>query len=106
MLVIRYDSVYGHTVPDGLVEEYVNGACAVQTSQEDIILTIGSSVLLDAFRLSVKEGRLFHTNVSFEFQHSQQITLTIQHNTRGDLQEWPKGFCDTYDKILERLVDW
>jgi len=99
MLTVRYDPLYGNVVPDGHVAAYVNGVVARMHDIAEDMVTVGSELLINEFRLRVARGVIPHDQIEFMF--NEEI-LPIRPT--GKLDEWPHGFCDygttqTYELI-------
>lgn len=94
---LRYGSAFpGHSDFDAFNIAEQLKICDIET---------GSHLVVDAARLLIKRGTLDYTKVCFEYHKDGKI-VKIQHNKEGQLEEWPEGFCDEWDKILEELVGW
>lgn len=107
MLIIEYDPINGEIVPDGKVREWADDL--VKEHEEwkeedyvdDMVVVIGSVVMLDMTRALIVKKRLDHKEVTYSYYDLKQTPDKF-----GSLRQWPKGFCDTYDNILEELIGW
>jgi predicted ATPase len=98
MISINYDPIHGEAIRDGSVDSLVN-----QWIKRDFVtIDVSTSNIVDALRLAVKEGRLPKEHIVFFFREKTKIRI----DDNGNLDHWPEGFCDTLDKITERLIDW
>lgn len=92
MLRIEY-CADGESVSDFAVEEWFEKAKAggdFKVSNEIPIIRV---------RVAVNEGALSREDVLIVFRDMEQIPTT-----NGRLHHWPDGFCDTFEKLLERLL--
>lgn len=102
MLIITYDSENGRVVQDAKVESYCTSLieCTEQTDVENEVI-VGSSIIIDQFRVLVKEGKIKYKNIIFRFND-----VDIRINVHGDLENYPRGFCDYNDLLLNKLAGW
>jgi len=100
-MIIVYDDLIGHVMPDGLVEHYVDEVIT-QFKREDIeqLLIFGNQIPIDYFRLAVKKGKINCNDIVFRFRQDGE---DIRINENGRLQRWPGGFCDYIETILSQL---
>lgn len=100
-LTIEYNSTNGHVLPDGEIEKYVDTLASYMRSNTAIPKKelISSVVILDTFRVAVKEGKLNHKEVIIRFEGKN-----YKLDTEGKISNWPKGLADVYDNILEKLL--
>lgn len=100
-LIIEYDPINGHVLPDGKIEQYVNNIVSYVAPDNTSLIEnlIGSVVMLDAFRVAVKENKINHKEIVIRFKG-----LDYKLDKNGSLKYWPEGLADTYDKILDRLL--
>lgn len=92
MLRIEY-CAEGEVVSDFAIEEWfdkVKGGGDFKVSVEMAVTRV---------RVAVNEGDLSHEDVVIVFRDMEQAP-TIN----GRLHRWPDGFCDTFEKLLERLL--
>lgn len=99
-LTIKYDSMIGDCVPDGMAKDYVDSRInLLMTGEGDVHLKVSSFVIIDEFRLAVKEKRIPVDQIKFKYG-----TMFLDINEDGMIAPWPDGFCDVYDKILDGLL--
>lgn len=67
MLTIVYDPMNGWAVPDNRVRTFVSEKIAEYKLGLTKYVHVGSSLLLDAFRLSVAIGEISHDDIIVEF---------------------------------------
>jgi hypothetical protein len=103
MIIVDYDSKDGYCLPDGKAEKWVAKIVEGELSSfiGDTYIQVCSSLLIDCFRVAICEGRLDPKEIRFTFKG-----VTISHDNDGRMHDWPKGFADVGDHILERLLDW
>jgi hypothetical protein len=94
---VHYNPHKGTPISDGRVTEFVDAYLisggTIEVSTENVI---------NELRCRVKEGTV--SGVTFYFNDENGCMHTIEPNTHGRLPEWPKGFCDTWDRHLDRLL--
>jgi predicted ATPase len=99
-LIINYDPVNGEAVPDGKIFSYVKDLVVIAEARiVPMEVTVGSSTIIEEIRALILEGVLSHKDILFKFERKE-----LRVDKYGNLNSWPKGFCDTYENILERLV--
>jgi hypothetical protein len=94
-LEIIYDPLSGFHCPDGLCE-----AKAKEIVKNGGTVTIGSSLLFDYIRLEVKNGAISAEDVRVIFQGQHPAMYPD-----GRLSNWPRGFCDYFERVLDALLD-
>jgi hypothetical protein len=109
-LIVTYDPIYGQTVPDGSAEEWVQKniiwptTLSNQETDGTVNVTVGSFLLIDFVRLAMHRKKLWEP-VQFAFKNKNGMYHFLTPNSDGRLEDWPEGFCDTYDKVLDELLD-
>ena len=69
-------------------------------NSEDLsYILVSNESIIQQFRVEVAEGNIHHEDIGFQFDNE---LILIDEN--GHLDEWPKGFCDIYDKQLDILL--
>ena len=111
MLIIEYDPIKGKVVPDALIKKWANNILKKYTEfktikivkEETVIMniTVGSSVMIDATRILILEGRLNYKEILYRFKE-----LTIKVNEYATMSNYPKGFCDVHTDILVKLLGY
>jgi hypothetical protein len=108
-LIVTYDPIYGQTVPDGSAEEWVQRNIIFPTTQSNqetdgtFTVTVGSFLLIDLVRLAMHRKKLWEP-VQFTFKNKNGMYQFLTPDSDGRLTEWPTGFCDTYDTVLNELL--
>jgi hypothetical protein len=98
MLTIHWDPMDGESPPEGRVRERARQILKV--SQEgDAEVRIGNTLLINEFRLFLKNEELGVKDVVFMYGQRQ-----LQHYQNGRFSDWPSGFCDLMDEQLEQLL--
>ena len=97
---IIYDNAVGLILPDAEVALWVNDLVRkYETSKEDYSVTVANEIIVMAVRLAVCQGRINHEDIVFVFMEQE---VPMDKNAR--IENWPNGFCDTYDRILDGLL--
>ena len=98
-LTINYDPINGEVEPDGKIASYVKHLACIAEVRSSLEITVGSALIIDEIRALIIEGTLSHKDIVFKFKGEE-----IHPSKDGTISYWPKGFCDVYDNILERLL--
>jgi hypothetical protein len=102
MLTIIYDPLKGYCVPDALAEDFVKKQYDFEiNSNPDQEVSVSNEIIISTARALIKKGEIDHKNIQFKFNDT-----ILAPDKNGQLQDWPQGFCDYYDKCLEILVTW
>lgn len=98
MLKVHFDPIRGYSVPDGLIESFVNDVIETRNPQAgDYELTVGSDTLVTQFRLAVAKKKIPHTDLVFVYDNKE-----IPVDERGSPRFWPAGFADqTMDALIQ-----
>jgi hypothetical protein len=97
MFKIVYDPEHGQIVPDADVESFVESY--IVNHSRNAKVTVGSELLILAFRAEIAEGNLDPSNVEFWYNGKQ-----VQHLKNGDLVNPQPGFCDLQTRLVHRLL--
>jgi hypothetical protein len=103
-LKLTYDPQNGVVVPDGQCEQK-----AKEIIERRDAWWIGSETLFSWIRLWVKRGLISPDEVEIYFNREvdgvkQSVRILIDKN--GRLDNWPKGFFDIHDIVLNELIGW
>ena len=75
-----------------------------------LIVKTHSDHVLNGIRRSVKDGRLKPDQVTIHFfrspfaEHSQVLSVALDDS--GNLDAWPEGFFDQFDKDASYFAGW
>lgn len=92
--------------PDSNIQNVVD--TFINSNFSSIIVT--NSLLIDAFRLAVKQNKISHEDIMIEYTHVDEVegeiptSLFIDKN--GSLDKYPDEIYGISDKILNGLVGW
>jgi len=101
-LIIEYNKDFGDVVPDGQVQSYTSYHIRLAIEDGEKII-VGSVILIDSFRLAVKQGEISNEDVEIWFNDgTTSYTITLDKDGRCNV--YPFGFCDAYDNILRKLL--
>lgn len=107
LLLIENPEVHLHPAGQALMGQFLaDVACAgVQ-----VILETHSDHILNGVRRSVKAKRLKHEQVELHFfrprkQEGAQV-VSPQLDSSGNIDEWPEGFFDQFDKDMNYFAGW
>lgn len=99
MLTIIIDVEEGATVPDLKARDFAKDVIE-DTKDSDVEVTIGSEILLLAFREAIYQERLPHTNVILRSSIGDQ-----RFDKEGGLSEYPAE-CRIWESLLYTLAGW
>ena len=110
VILIENPEVHLHPAGQSLMGSFL---AMVSASGVQIILETHSDHVLNGLRRSVREATLRPDQVQIHFfkprpyegQDDPQVT-TVSVNENGDLDSWPGGFFDQFDKDLSFLTGW
>lgn len=105
MIILKYDPYVGNTMPEGRVSQYVKETLEEYHNDDNNInnqytITFGQSLILQYFRIAVKEGRLDSGDIIITMKDG--VHIPINHD--GSISYWPDGFCDYQLKTAARLI--
>ena len=99
-IIVEYDANSGYTFPDGQAEKWVDNMIQIaRDGRKEVKFQVSSALLVDYFRVKLARGELSMNEVEFVYEGQ-----TLVHNEYGRFENWPKGFCDRTDKVLEELL--
>lgn len=98
MLIVTYDPIFGEAIADGLIEHRV-ALDIFESVNCTRSVTTGSTLYIKFLRLAIKEKKIYKEDVQIIF-NGELIRLTDS----GRVEYWPKGFCEVFDIVLERLL--
>lgn len=105
MITITYDlNAILPALRDGEINKHVDlwqDLIKTCNDSEDIEMSIGNFLVLEEIRARVAENKIDCNKIQFKFAPTQEI---IKINEKGRLSHWPDGFCDIFDKILDRIL--
>ena len=85
-------------VPDGDAMDYVKDLIHA-ANMRPLIQVTGQALVVDCVRLCVARGMIPAGEVIFQFNGENIFVSKL-----GNLDRWPRGFCDYTDNILEELL--
>ena len=95
----------GETVPDLKARKWLKDLIFELNNYvgDTTTIYVGTNAMINEIRCAVlpPHKHLDYENVVFVFNGEE---INIDKN--GRLNNWPKGFCDTMDEQLDRLLDW
>lgn len=97
MKTIEY-SGDGIVLADMKCEQYAKDFLT-DPSGKDEQIKVATEAFITAVRVHICEGVIPHTEVEFIYNGQ-----TIRPDKDGRLPVWPKGFCDTDEMLLVRLL--
>lgn len=92
-MIVEYSNT-GFAVADGDAISYASKAWANQLD-----IKVSSEITILAFRVLVRDGFIKHDELVFLFKGQK-----IQVDSKGELEKYPNGFCDTFSSLLFRLI--
>ena len=95
---IVFDPINGNVVADGRILEWIE---SIPEHLEEV--TIGNEPMLHELRAQHMEEKIHITHIIFKDPVLKQETW-INVNEDGRIDYWPKGFADTTEHALYRLM--
>lgn len=93
--------ILSDTKIEQFVDDTINDFYTIENNEEEFIVTVGNEIIIHYFRVAIKEGKIPHTSIKLLFNDS-----VLDVDVNGKVNTWPKGFCDTVDDYLDRLLGW
>ena len=87
-------------LPDNLCENYVKRAIDMAKFRGFICITVGQGLIIEYLRLYVCRGIIKPEEIEFIFDNLKGQVFTMKTDKNGRLDNWPKGFCDHTEDIL------
>jgi len=103
MLKIIY-SQDGEHMADHAVKGWVSNLVNNYVEDSDSVVSVSNELAIETMRIEIKHGNIDSKEVLFF--NGQDDEFGIRVDKDGNLEEWPKGFCDFKDSILETLLGW
>lgn len=63
---------------------------------------VSTENMIHAARALYREGVIKDLEIWYEYTPNKHMKINIDKN--GRLDQWPKGFCDSIDQWIERLI--
>jgi len=107
LLIIETPEAHIHPSAQSLMGMFL---ARVAATGVQIIVETHSDHLINGIRRAVKSNLLAHEDVIIHFFSGQRDATTksdsVLIDTKGNLGDWPAGFCDQYDQDLADLTGW
>ena len=101
LLTVEYNPNKGVVVPDNKIAGYVNKLIKL-SKYSNVSVSVASEMIISQIRVTLTEGKLMKDNVIILYKMEEIILAEdckFKYNT-------PEGFCDTYDKQLDKLIEF
>lgn len=103
-LTIEYNPERGKAFTDDyMYGEYKRLVELIKEDAGDITLSYANELMIHHTRMLVIRGVIAPENVKYIFSDGWN-KKEIGINEYGRLDDWPKGFCDNTDTIIEELL--
>ncbi|CAL9968190.1 hypothetical protein VPHD69_0123 [Vibrio phage D69] len=106
VLMLEWDDLQGHTVPDALVMDCVESKIKeFSDSKGDLTHIIGSDIFLNAYRLAIVQGKIEPYHIMLRFKGEVYC-----FNRFGNFEDhwsgthWPRGLASEQNDIVRDLV--
>lgn len=99
MLTIIYDNLNGYTLPDALVQNYVDKIIN-EAVDKDVEIVIGSDLILAAFRAMVATNVLHYDDVIVQWAQNGEL---LKIRASGSLTHWPVGMASEYSNFVRTI---
>ncbi|HYN21202.1 MAG TPA: DUF3696 domain-containing protein, partial [Thermoanaerobaculia bacterium] len=107
ILLIENPEVHLHPAGQALVGQFL---ADVARAGVQVIVETHSDHVLNGIRRSVKAGRLTPEQIAIHFFRSRSAeaaqVLSPQLDGSGNIDTWPEGFFDQFDKDMTHLAGW
>lgn len=107
ILLIENPEVHLHPAGQALMGQFL---AEVANAGVQVILETHSDHILNGIRRFVKAGRISPEQVALHFFRARSAdtaqVVSPQLNANGDLDCWPDGFFDQFDKDLNHFAGW
>lgn len=90
------------TFPDGLVEGFVESVLQDHKDEVTIEYRIGNELIVNYFRVAVKEGNLLNTELEL-YTNNGDVLIIFNKEARMDSTI---GYPDYFEDTLNRLIRW
>jgi len=104
MIIVEFDDD-GKAIEDYRVESFVLDKIKQHNDNNydelDLEVSVSNGLVIETFRALVVEKKFDHNEIQFLFKGQY-----IQVNKHGALSDWPIGFSDYMDKVLNRILGW
>jgi predicted ATPase len=109
LIMVENPEAHLHPSSQAAMGEFLARSVAAGTQ---MIIETHSDHVLNGVRRAVKQGTIPHADVAIHFfmqrvedeGQAQVVSPLIDKN--GNLDRWPTGFFDQYDKDLASLIEW
>lgn len=99
MLTIIYDNLNGYTLPDALVQHYVDKVIN-EAVDKDVEIVIGSDLILTAFRAMVATNVLHYDDVIVQWKQTGEL---LKIRASGGLTHWPTDMSCEYSNFVRTI---
>lgn len=107
ILLIENPEVHLHPAGQALMGQFL---AEVANAGVQVIIETHSDHVLNGIRRFVKNGKISPEKIALHFfrPYSTDIAQVVspQINTHGDLDHWPDGFFDQFDKDMNYFAGW
>jgi hypothetical protein len=100
MLTIIYDNLNGYTLPDALVQHYVDKIIN-EAVDKDTEIVIGSDLILTAFRAMVATNVLHHDDVIVQWAQTGEL---LKIKADGKFTHWPAGMSCEFRNYVTAIL--
>lgn len=104
MVTVIYEPNGDNKLNDHLAAQFGEFvAYAMNLGVLDLTILISNGLAIHSIRAAVKQGKIPHRSLQFKYKSEDGMKiLSPDHN--GKLSEWPDGFADQYEKVMEKLL--
>ncbi|MFI3189043.1 hypothetical protein BCS42_08275 [Crenothrix sp. D3] len=107
ILLIENPEVHLHPAGQALMGKFL---AKVASAGVQVIIETHSDHILNGIRRLVKAGGISHKDVALHFFRARSVdaaqVVSPQINANGDLDCWPDGFFDQFDKDMNHFAGW
>ena len=107
MILVRY-AEWGTAVPDKGVQNWakmIQSAIEINRGNKnrDVVFCVSNSLPFTFLRLLIVQGKINHQEIKFLY-HNGDKDLHVSVNEYGAITDWPTGFCDMEQDVVEELL--
>ncbi len=101
--IISYDALAMDTALD-IYARYSRAKELISTNSKTVYM-VGSELIIECFRILVLRGIISYKELEFTFYDKDDQEILLLIDKYGNIDHWPKGFCDYRDNLIEEHLN-
>lgn len=89
------------SIEDGMIEDYVYSLL-----EKELVIRTSHFLIIEQIRVFIVRGIIPYNMVEFYFINDNDHEVEVKHDNKGKFEEWPYGFCDIFDRMLDILLEF